>query len=86
MAEVEIGLSGERRWGAPGRKPVGLEAQGPDICSLWNSGDTRREGRCQGAVGIKREAVGMGQIMMSPHSQMEEHGPDGVDHGGRGEF
>ena len=32
LAEVKIGFSGERRQGASGRKPVGLEAQGQDIC------------------------------------------------------
>lgn len=78
LAEVKLGFSGERRQGAPGRKPVEQEAQGQDICRLWNSGDTRREGRCQGAVGIKWETVRMGQIMMGPHSQMEECGPDGI--------
>lgn len=84
LAEVKIGFSGERRQGASGRKPVGLEAQGQDIfMELWGHKVRRQLSR---GCGDQVEAVRIGQIMIGPHNQMEEHGPGRVGHGGCGEF
>lgn len=67
------------------RKEVRVtEAQGQGMCSVWNSGDTQREGRCyrkRGALGIKWETMKMGQIRVRPQSLTEQFGCDGAGHG-----